>query len=400
MAPEQAGPSRPRVLIVSASVGAGHSQAARAIADSLRTDIPQAPVEVVDVLAFAPWAFRAYYAGGYSLAVSKFPRVYGAGYWLNDRPQRAGRGPAEHFRLWHERQHLRRFARYVSQAPPDLVLHTHFLAAPLLGRMRRLGQLQVPQMVVVTDIRVHRFWHSEQVARWFVPADESAETLRRWGIGPDRITVSGIPIHPKWTAPLHRERVLAEWSLPADRPIVLLGGGVDFTCGPIVKTARRIVADCDDVFLAVLAGRNKKLLAQLSRLPEAGQRLVGISFTDRVQELVEVCSLMVTKAGGLSTAECLAKATPMVLLPPVPGQEAGNAAHFARQGAAVVARDARDVADQVSRLLRDPDELDRMAENARRLYRPATKTIAAAIREAVGHEGTTIQQGCRGSGES
>ncbi len=386
----------PRVLIVSASVGAGHNQAARAIADSLRSDFPAARLDVVDVLAFAPWAFRAYYAGGYSLAVSKFPRLYGLGFWFNDRPQTARRGLREHLRLWHERRHLRRFARHVVRTAPDLVVATHFLAAPLLGRMRRLREIHAPQMVVVTDIRVHRFWFSEQVHRWFVPADESAETLRRWGIEPGRITVSGIPVNPKWTRLVDRRRTLAEWSLPPERPIVLLSGGAEFTCGPIVEIARRIAAGCGDAFLAVLAGRNKKLLARLSRLPEAGRNLAGIAFTDRVHELVDVCSLMVTKAGGLSTAECLAKATPMVLLPPVPGQETGNAAYFACQGAAVLARNVRDVADHVARLLEDRAELARLAENARRLHRPATQTIVAAIRQALGHEGTTIQQGCRG----
>jgi processive 1,2-diacylglycerol beta-glucosyltransferase len=384
-------PGGPRVLIVSASVGAGHNQAAGAIADCLRRDFPQARVEVVDILTFAPWAFRTYYAGGYALAVSRFPRLYGLGFRLNDRPQTARRAPRERLRLWHERRHLRRFARYVVEDPPDLIVHTHFLGAPLLGRLIRSGGLPTPQMLVVTDIRMHRFWYSEGVCRWFAPAEPVAERLRQWGIEPQRITVSGMPVHPKWTAPLDRRRILADWSLPADRPIVLLSAGAEFTCGPVGRIARGILATCDDVFLAVLAGRNKKLLARLSRLPEAGRSLAGIAFTDRVHELVAACSLMVTKAGGLSTAECLAKATPMVLLPPVPGQEAGNAAYLAAHGAAVLARNARDVADHVARLLTDRGELARLAENARRLHRPAAQTIVAAIREE-----TEIQQGCRG----
>jgi len=375
-----------RVLIVSASVGAGHTQAAGAIAAGLRSAHPETHVDPVDILTFAPWAFRAYYAGGYALAVSKFPGAYGLGFRWSDRPQGPGRARRERFRLWHERQHLRRFARHVKEAAYDLIVHTHFLGPPLLGRLIERGELSARQIVVVTDIRMHRFWHAEGVDRWFVPAEPAAERLSRWGIDPGRITVSGIPVHPKWTAPLDRERILADWHLPGERPIVLLSSGVQFTCGPVASIARGIVSAGEDVFVGVLAGRNKKLLGRLARSPEAPRDLMGFSFTDRAHELVEVSSLMVTKAGGLSTAECLAKAKPMVLLPPVPGQERGNAEYLASRGAAVIVSKAADVPACVRDLLADPDRLGEMARAAGALYRPATRTIVEA---AAGAEPST-----------
>jgi UDP-N-acetylglucosamine:LPS N-acetylglucosamine transferase len=73
----------------------------------------------------------------------------------------------------------------------------------------------------------------------------------------------------------------------------------------------------------------------------------------------------------------------MVLLKPVPGQEAGNAAFLAREGAAVVARGTGDAVEHVRRLLADAKALATMAENARRLYRPGTETIVQAVRRAV-----------------
>lgn len=385
--------SAPRILIASASVGAGHNQAARAVAEGLRAAMPAAEVDVLDVLTMAPWSFRAYYSGGYALSVSHFPRSYGFFFRLNDRPHHPARSLMERFRLWRERLHLGRFVRRVQQARPDLIVHTHLLGPPLLGRLIAAGRLDVPQMVVVTDIYVHRYWYAEGVDRWFAPAECSARTLRRWGIEPERITVSGIPIQAKWTEPLDRERVLADWRLPTDRPVVLLTGGTEFTCGPVAKIARRIAARCPGALVAVLAGRNKKLLGRLARLPQAGRDVIGVPFTDRVHELVGVCTLMVTKAGGITTAECLAKGAPMVLLKPVPGQEAGNAAWLAEQGAAIVTRNTRDAVDAVRRLLGEPGELTRMAARARELYRPATETIVRAVREAVSPDGPATASG-------
>jgi len=382
-------------MIATASVGAGHNSAARAIADRLRAAEPDWRVDVTDVLTFAPWAFRAYYAGGYSLAVSKLPWLYGLGYWLKDRPQGPKRGLTERYRLWNERHYLRRFARHAEAAAPDLVVHTHFLVPPLLARLARLGRLDAPQFVVVTDVRVHRFWFCEGMDQWFAPAEPTAEHLRTWGIAPGRITVSGMPIHPKWTVPLDRRKVLADWHLPDDRAIVLLSGGTEFTCGPVVEIARRIAAGPRRPLVAVLAGRNKKLLGKLASLPESGRDVVSFGYTDRAHELVEVCSLMVTKAGGLVTAECAAKGKPMVLLKPVPGQESGNAAYFAREGAAVVTGSAADAVGQVRRLLGASETLRGMADHARRLHRPAADTIVRAIRSAV-RAGTGSADGAGG----
>jgi processive 1,2-diacylglycerol beta-glucosyltransferase len=374
----------PRILIASASVGAGHNQAAQAVAEALRPALPGAAVEVVDLLTFSTWCFRAYYAGGYAAMVTKFPRIYGLGYFFNDRPQGARRGVFERMRLLNERIFLRRFARYVQQTKPDIIINTHFLGPPLIAHMIRRGLYTGRQVTVVTDVLMHRYWMSENVEHWFIPAEPPAERLRKWGIEPDRITVSGMPIHPKWTQMLDRRKILADWNLPADRPIVLLAGGAEFTCGPIVRIAREIVARRPEAFVAVLAGRNKELLGRIAQTPEAGRSIVGIPFTDRVHELVAACDLMATKAGGLSTAECLAKGTPMVLLRPVPGQEAGNAKYFAGRGAAVLARNDNQVADIVARLLADRDTLARMAERSRELYRPGAQTIANAVKRMLG----------------
>ena len=47
--------------------------------------------------------------------------------------------------------------------------------------------------------------------------------------------------------------------------------------------------------------------------------------------------LVVTKPGGLSVSECLAKAKPMLLVSPIPGQEERNADYLLEAGAAIKA---------------------------------------------------------------
>jgi len=369
----------PRVLIVTASVGAGHNAAARAVREVLAARRPDWHIDVLDVLNLTPRLFRAYYAGGYKLAMTRLPRIYGLGFRLTNRPQGPRRGLLERLRLWWEGRFLRRFRRRLQDDPPDLIVHTHFLAPPQIARWVRQGRLNVRQVIVATDCLTHRFWYAEDMEHWFASAEPTVPLLRRWGVPSERITLSGMPVHPKCTAPLDRPKILRQWNLPADKHIVLLSGGTDFTCGPVVKIARRIAAACGDAHVVVLAGRNKKLLGRLARLPEAGRRIVGAAFTDRMHELVEAAALMITKPGGSTTAECVARGTPMLLMNPVPGHEADNARYYASTGAACIARGTRRIVRQTARLLADPAARQQMAAAARRIHRDAAATVADAV---------------------
>jgi len=373
-----------RVLVISASVGAGHNQAARAVVDRLREAGPHLEVEHVDALNFAGPCFRAWYAGGYALAVSRLPRMYGLGFRMTDHPDGPRRSLAERRRLWTERLAMRRMSKHILAGRYDLILHTHFLVGPMVARMQDRGLLSCPQAVVVTDNVIHRYWHSANMERWFLSAELDVERLVRWGIGRDRIVVSGMPVQAKWRAELNRSRVLAEWDLPADRPIVLLSGGTDFVCGPVVRIANELARAREDLCVVVLGGRNKKLLGQLAGLGLPGDRLRPVAFTDRLHELVEASSLMITKAGGSTIAECAARGKPMVFLKPVPGQEKGNARYFAAAGAGVVAPSVRETIQRTLELVDDPQRLAAMSQAATALYRPAAETIADWITRRLG----------------
>ena len=376
-------PSRPRrIILASTSAGAGHNQAALAILAGLKAARPDLEAEFVDVLKFTGRLFRRTYVGPYELGVTKLPRIYGWAYNLLDKPHTPRRTASERMRLGREWLSLWRCRRWLLDQRPALVLATHYLVAPMIGRMLARGVEGLRLMVVVTDNEAHRFWYAENVERYFIPNDDCRGTLAAWGIPDERMTVAGIPVHPKWTAPLDRQKIYRDWGLPADRPVVILSGGTYFVVGPIEQIARGIL-DSSDACVVVLAGNNKGLLAALAKLPQAGTRLLPVPFTDKVHELAEVSSIMVTKPGGLMTSECMAKGVAMVLTEPVPGQEAANARLLVREGAAVVASTTDQIIAQVARLLNAPAELAALRANARRLHQPATETIVREILKSI-----------------
>ncbi len=377
---------RSGLLVVTVGVGTGHHAVTRAVADALRLGRPCVRPKLAEALDYTPRIFARCYAGSFVMSMSRAPRIYGLGYRISNRPHRPGRSSGERIRLWAESRILRRFGRLLEEGTPEIVVNTHFLTAPYVNRLQRQGRFSGRHVVVVTDIEAHRYWYAEGVDRYFVPSDYTADILMRWGIPSARITVSGIPVHRRWTRPLEMPKILARWRLPSDRPIVLLSGGAAFTCGPVVRIAGEILRNTD-AHLVPLAGRNKRLLARFAALPSAAGRITPVGFTNRLYELVEAASLVVTKPGGVITAEMLAKGTPMVLLNPVPGHEAGNAEYLASRGAAVIGRTTNQTVEQVSRLLNHPEELEAMAEAARSLHKPGARIVADELRSMLGESG-------------
>src|SRR2546421_303156 len=99
----------PRILVLSASVGAGHLSAAGAVEAALRQTVPEATVKNIDVLTLTNAAFRHVYGRAYLDLVNKAPHVLGYFYDLMDKPSRSGRYRGDRLRLAVEKLNLTRF---------------------------------------------------------------------------------------------------------------------------------------------------------------------------------------------------------------------------------------------------------------------------------------------------
>src|SRR5205807_5909088 len=125
----------PRILILSASVGAGHLRAAQAVELALREVVPDATVRNVDILELTNAAFRRLYGKAYLDLVNKAPHVLGYFYDLLDQPSSSGRH-RDRLRLAVEKINLRSFIRFLQDEPWDLVINTHFLPAEIIAALR------------------------------------------------------------------------------------------------------------------------------------------------------------------------------------------------------------------------------------------------------------------------
>jgi len=93
--------------------------------------------------------------------------------------------------------------------------------------------------------------------------------------------------------------------------------------------------------------------------------LYYFGFIDFVHELMDFADIIVTKGGGITLSEALAKGMAIVVVNPIPGQEERNVDYLLRREALIKASDVYSVPDEIDKLLRDKRKMYRLKEHAR-----------------------------------
>jgi processive 1,2-diacylglycerol beta-glucosyltransferase len=361
----------PRILILSAAVGTGHLRAAEAVEVAARRLYPEAYVRNVDVLTLASTPFRRCYGRMYLDFVNAAPAVLGFFYNLMDRPHTVNeQSNWDRLRIRLELWNLTRFLDLLQAEPWDVIINTHFLPGEIISTLRKRHQFATPQAMVTTDYETHHLWVTEPCDLYFTATDEGRLYLEKQKLPPGKTRVVGIPIHPIFGEPKDRAACLAHQGLRGDRPIVLqLAGG--FGVGRIEEIHRALLEIEVPLDLVVVAGRNAAAKQKIEAIAGAGPHRVHVlGFTEHMDELLAVADLIVSKPGGLTTAEAMAMGVPLAIVDPIPGQEERNSDYLLENGAAIKINHLATLAVKVNPLLREPGRLEQMRANAKRIGRP------------------------------
>jgi processive 1,2-diacylglycerol beta-glucosyltransferase len=166
-----------KVLILSASAGAGHLRAADAIAKAFTQAAAARDVRNIDVLNYTNKVFRHLYSKAYLDMVNTMPDVMG---WLYDRLDKPWKN--ERRRLALDKLNTRPLVGFLKEYKPDIVVCTHFLPAEILSWLKAKERLRCPQAIVVTDFDVHAMWLCHYYEQYFVALDETRAHMEKLGI--------------------------------------------------------------------------------------------------------------------------------------------------------------------------------------------------------------------------
>jgi UDP-N-acetylglucosamine:LPS N-acetylglucosamine transferase len=244
---------------------------------------------------------------------------------------------------------------------PHVVVSVHPLTQHIFAKvLKELGlQNTVPLVTVVTDpcYGFWKGWACDDVQLYLVAGEEARQQLIDYGIAPERIKISGMPVHPKFEFPTEHAAQAARQALSLDpeKFTVFVNAGW-IGGGNIPAIFRELVRGELDVQAIFLAGKNEELRREAEELARAANFPVKvIGYSDQVEELMRAANVMVSKLGGLTTFEALACRLPIIAdatTPPMP-QEAGAAQLIAKRGAGVLLEKTSDIVPVIRRMMTD-----------------------------------------------
>ena len=358
-----------KILIVYATAGIGHKKAAMAVKEAYdEMKLPDVEVTLIDALDYTSDFFRWSYLQVYLLMVNRLPTIWGLSYYLTDIP--LVNIFVSILRRLNNSANSRKLVNYILDKKPDVIISTHFFGSEVIADLKQRSLVLSKLITIVTDYRPHAWWMADGTDMYIVASEDTRRDLEKRKVDPAKIKVMGIPIEPAFSKTLDRQKIFKETALRDDLfTILVIGGG--FGVGPIEGIVKVIARIDKNLQTVVVCGHNEELGRKIQSLKDGYKlNMKVLGFIDNVYEYMDISDILISKSGGITVSESLAKEIPLVVISPILGQETGNCAFLVRNNAAVKVKRLEDLKEALEGLISDPAKLDRMKDAIRSVKKP------------------------------
>lgn len=354
-----------RVLLLYISENSGHHQATKAIEEALYLGNPQIEVLNINSFNYTNPILERIINNLYNKVIKNKPEVWK---YLYDNPKIVRR--TRRLRKVIHKFNSKKLEKLIDDFNPEAIVCTQAFPCGMIADLKKTNKIDVPLIGVLTDYAPHSYWMYGDVDAYVVPSEQTKKRFIDNGIKPERIFPYGIPISPKFSEACEKNMVAKTLGIEEDLPTVLMMGGGQ-GLGPIeelIFAANTIDKPFQIIVVCGLNGKLKKWLEKRKLLFR--KKMIILGYTTQVEMLMDAADLIVSKPGGLTTAEALTKALPIVVVNPIPGQEAMNTEFLLEEGVAVKARNPLNAAMLIEELLNEPERLQKMKEAALKHAQP------------------------------
>ncbi len=369
-----------RIILMYISEVSGHHSATLAIESALRSLEPG--VEILNLNAFnytnpvSEKIVNKLYMG----VIKRTPKVWD---YLYDNQAVVRR--LERIKKFVHSMNSPKLKKLFAQFNPDVVACSQAFPCGMVADYKRAYGSSLPLVAVLTDYVPHSYWLYDNVDYYVAPCEEVAGRLAEKGIPPGKIKAFGIPFDYRFNVPIDAVAVKGSLGFDEHVPVVLvMGGGQGL--GPIETIVDSLDRAAARLQVIIVTGSNKLLYRKLKRREgRFAKKTVLYGYASNINELMTVSELIITKPGGITTAEALCKRLPMVIVQPIPGQEVNNTVYLTECGAAVRVDDPRQVGAVVADLVHRREKYRSMRAAAERIAKPTASVDTARFLLRLAH---------------
>ena len=260
---------------------------------------------------------------------------------------------------------FKKLNRLINDFPPNCIVATQAFPCGVVADFNKKYNSPIPLLAVVTDYHPHKFWIHDYVDRYVVACRDAQEVLMGHGVPQEKIKIFGIPISVDFLHSHPHQDIVTEFGFAGDlTSILIMGGG--FGLGPIEDIALHLDKLDFNTQLIVVCGRNKKAYDWFVKNKRKFRKpIFPFGYVNCINKLMDFSDIIITKAGGITVSEALAKGLAIVITNPIPGQEERNVEYLLKQEAIVKADNVSDVPAAVKGLLDDKKKMFSLKERAK-----------------------------------
>nr|PZN09001.1 MAG: galactosyldiacylglycerol synthase [Caldicoprobacter oshimai] len=351
-----------KALFLSVSAGHGHNQTARAAMESLKTK--GVDCVLLDIFEYINPILSESVAKAYLISTKFTPAVYGRLYRLGERLEKSN----EKLYIGKIISSLlsRKLTVFLSEYQPDVIICTHIFPAQVISYLREKG-LSCKSVGIITDFTVHPFWEDTNLDYYVTASSLLNLQVQRKGIPLEKVWPIGIPIFIKFANKMDKAEARKLLGIENKTTVLVMSGSMGY--GNVDDVIRRLDNMDMDFQIISVCGNNASLKKKIDSL-DIKKKIYNYGFVDNVDIMMDASDCILTKPGGLTVSESLAKCIPMILINPIPGQEDRNAEFLLNNGLAIKTSETFPVDEAVYQLFHNDSRRKYLIEMMREVGRP------------------------------
>ncbi len=317
-----------RVLIFTVTAGQGHNQVASVLCSSLQDrGIDSLSI---DAFEYITPVLKETINQGYLVSTKRLPKVYAKGYRMVEK-----RDADSHDSVLVRFLNAilaRKLVKFVEEYKPDVIICTHVFAAIMVSYVANKLDTGIKTVGIVTDFTMHPYWEDAPMDYYITASELLNNQALKKGIHIDELVPIGIPINPKFAKKNEKEYARTVLGLENKRTVLVMSGSMGY--GKIGRMVKALDRSGLDFQIVSICGYNERLKNKIDKT-NFRHKIYNFGFSDKVDLFMDAADCIVTKPGGLTTSEALAKGLPMIIANPIPGQEDRNVEFLLNNGAAL-----------------------------------------------------------------
>lgn len=352
-----------KVLLLSVKAGYGHHSTAKAIMEYFKECGHEC--HMLDIFEYINHRLGTSIQDGYLMSTKYIPKTYGKAYGFLSKKDE----PYDRHSLLSifSRFVSNKLEKFVSEYSPDLIIGTHSYAGVCISILADNAVIDCPSFGIVTDFTVHPFWESTFLDYYVIPDSMISFEMQKKGISEKKLLPFGIPVKKQFSEKIEKTQARKMLGINDIPTVLIMMGSMGY--GNIKDILTEIDICSDDFQVLCVCGSNAKIKAAVDE-QDWKRQVYSYGFVDNVDVMMDASDFIVTKPGGLTASEALAKGLPIIAMNPIPGQEDRNLSFLVNNGAAIMVNKDFTLSDAFNVMFNTDWRIDLMRESVKHLGKP------------------------------